>query len=137
MTLSAAATSAGGEVRGCAALDDDGIVARLGRNEDEGGAGRQRLVDNHGAGIDPVRRPGRLRHAAKRVAADAGDHPRIAPGPRRRDCLVGALAARPVLEALAQDGLAHQRQSRRPEGKVRDENSEHGNRCARHEVSSL
>jgi hypothetical protein len=108
------------------------LGSAAGGNEDECRTGRQLGVDRHGRGVDAVGGPGLLRHIAKRVAADAGDHPRVAASARRGNRLVGAFAARPILEALAEDGLTHQRQARRPERQVRHENPEHCDWCARH-----
>ena len=83
---------------GGAGDDDDGVVAGLVVDEDEGGAGRL-VADLGDPRDDPLPRPGVAGDAGEIVGAELRDEGDLGAGPRRGDRLVRALAARAELEA--------------------------------------
>ena len=104
---------------------DDGVVAILLVQVDEGGAGRMR-VDLFYARRDAVAAPQGQRIVAERVAPDRADKGHLGAGACGRHGLVRALAAGAHGKAGAGDGLAHVGHMGGAEGQVGDIDAEDG-----------
>ncbi len=104
------------------------LVATLGIDADHGEAGRSlRLA--HRREIDSRLAQGGERQGREAVGPDAAGHRHPCPGARRRDCLIGPLAAGDGHVIGRQNGLARARQRRHPGDEIhvdRAEDDNHG-----------
>ena len=95
----------GGAELGVGAGGDRDLVLARRVDGDQRDAGR-RVQPRHAPDVDPLALEQRQRLVAEVVGADRADHRHARAEPRRRDGLVGALAAAVAGEAPAGDGLA-------------------------------
>src|SRR5262249_49348889 len=109
---------------------DNGVLPRR-VDQDRGSAGGLRLALRNEARIDALGAVDLARQLTEVVAPELGDEADLATEPRSGDRLVRALAAGAHAEALTQHGLAPDRQARRQEGEVGDEDAQDGDGLCR------